>query len=210
MSKSAGFRWISAARDAGRDLPRNSAHVLLVIATYADVNGKAYPSIARIAADCGLKPSETSSMVTKAIADLERRNLIRTSYPGNSKTANRHLLLGSQPVPVDDGASGAKVPDDRFAKWRAERDELERRAEGMAPTAPAVGHVPALAVTNCHELPNSTSFVTDEKHNCAVGTSQLPREDYRYSGKLMLDGTVAPVAPAPLNAITGDDITEAA
>lgn len=86
--------YITWARDqaAELELSATSAHVLLVLATYADSAGTAFPSVARLCSRCR---RQSRSTVLDALRDLTERGLIDTTR-GRRKTIRR-LLMSGQP-----------------------------------------------------------------------------------------------------------------
>lgn len=100
------FAWIKGARaQAARpELSPLAAHVLLILATYANRNGAAWPSIATIARDAGRSPTEKGkhSGVSRALRELESLDLVRTTRKGHGQPALRQLtplVLGISEVP---------------------------------------------------------------------------------------------------------------
>jgi hypothetical protein len=84
------------------------AHVLLLLATYADENAIAFPSIKRLALDSGLKPSKDgrNSAVSAAIGRLQELQLVWTVQGGHGASARRELLFDpAQPSGLGDGTS---------------------------------------------------------------------------------------------------------
>jgi Helix-turn-helix domain len=74
------------------------AHVLLVLATYADQNAIAWPSVRTIALDCGLKPAKDgrSRAITAALSRLGELQLVWTKQGGNGRSARRELLFNPE------------------------------------------------------------------------------------------------------------------
>jgi len=98
------FELIRWARQQARDkeLKPLEAHVLLVLSTYANDQGVAWPSIKTIAEDCGRKPTASGrhSQVSAAIAALESHQLLWTRQGGHGKPAQRELLWNPQRSPL--------------------------------------------------------------------------------------------------------------
>jgi hypothetical protein len=117
LGKIRPFAWINGALACAHrpDVDPTMAHVLLVLAKYADGDGVAYPSIARIACDTGRKPKASNGgngAVSSALRRLEQLGLITTIRRGNGQSAVRRLLpavLGLSPSDVPPG--GREVPE---------------------------------------------------------------------------------------------------
>ena len=95
------IRWArQQARD--KDLKPLEAHVLLVLSTYANSDGVAWPSIKTIAEDCGRKPTPSGrhSQISAALAALEGHKLLWTRQGGHGKPAQRELLWNPQRSPL--------------------------------------------------------------------------------------------------------------
>jgi hypothetical protein len=85
-----------------RRLTTMEAHVLLLLATYADRECVAYPSLKTLAELSGIKPKRvktrkggvyfTASQVSEALQWLERFGLVWTVQGGRGRTARRELL----------------------------------------------------------------------------------------------------------------------
>ena len=69
-------------------LPTNEKFVLLMLANYADQDGRCWPSIARLAADTGL----CESSVKNALRSLRDYRGLIGIVPGGGATSNRYLL----------------------------------------------------------------------------------------------------------------------
>lgn len=54
------FDWILCIRDDGTELPPDVRHVLMVMATYANAEGRCYPSLRTLADDMGLKDARSA------------------------------------------------------------------------------------------------------------------------------------------------------
>lgn len=96
------------------------AHVLLLLATYANKDAIAWPSIKTLARQSGLRVYEDergarNAAVSKAIARLEELGLLWTKQGGHGHPARRELLYNpaadppSQPF-AEDGGSSADTP----------------------------------------------------------------------------------------------------
>lgn len=98
---SAGFRYIAWARGAAqRCANRSDAHVLLVLATYANARGEAWPTRATIAKDCGLAvkgdgTQGASSSVAESLRRLRDAGLIDSVQRGKGRSAKHRLLADS-------------------------------------------------------------------------------------------------------------------
>lgn len=85
-----------ARRMAGAcSLKPTEAHVLLVLATYANEDAEAWPSLKTLAFACGRAPSAdgTCSTISRAIRGLEKRELVWTKQGGKGRSAKRELLF---------------------------------------------------------------------------------------------------------------------
>lgn len=92
------------ARQAGRGLPRADAHVLLVLATYADSAAVCWPSVAAVAADCGVG----TRVIRRSLQGLQAGGLLEDlgeTRPGGPR--RRRLTL---PAPVVDDSPGTPDP----------------------------------------------------------------------------------------------------
>lgn len=113
------FELIRWARDQARahNLRPVEAHVLLVLATYANEEATAWPSLRTIATDCGLRPTAQGrcSSVSAAIRRLEDLRLVWTRQGGHGKPARRELLFNpvqrsAQTEPSADQGSVTQEP----------------------------------------------------------------------------------------------------
>lgn len=91
------IRWARACARTHR-LKAREAHVLLLLATYANDRAEAWPSIATLARDCGLKVKATpegprNTAISAALAALEDAGLIWRRQGGNGKPAVSELLF---------------------------------------------------------------------------------------------------------------------
>ncbi len=91
------IRW-AREQTVERGLGGTEAHVLLLLATYADGDARCYPSLATLARRCGLKASEEgrNSTISAAVASLEDRGLISTRQAGRGKSPTRMLMFDDQ------------------------------------------------------------------------------------------------------------------
>ena len=84
------------------------AHVLLLLATYANEDGVAWPSLKTLALDSGLRPTKDgrNSAVSAALARLEELRLIWTKQGGHGRPSQRELLFNpaSQPSAHTEGS----------------------------------------------------------------------------------------------------------
>lgn len=114
------FELIRWAREQARvhSLRPVEAHVLLVLATYANDEATAWPSLRTLAVDCGLRPTDAGrcSSVSAALRRLEDLRLVWTRQGGHGKPARRELLFNPQrsvkTEPSED-PDGASVPSTR-------------------------------------------------------------------------------------------------
>jgi hypothetical protein len=60
--------WILCARDHADELPPGARHALLVLATYADENGRCYPSMRRLGAIMGVSKSAAQRRIEVLVA----------------------------------------------------------------------------------------------------------------------------------------------
>lgn len=106
------IRW--ARRQSGaRDLKPLEGHVLVTLATYANKQAVAWPSIRTLAIDCGVRPTKDgrNSAVSAALARLEDLGLVWTKQGGHGAPAKRELLYRpDQPSVVADGNAVAEPP----------------------------------------------------------------------------------------------------
>ncbi len=98
-----------------RGLKPLEAHVLLLLATYVNEDGEAWPSIRTLALQAGVKPTKagTSSAVSKAIRGLEEAGLIWSRQGGSGRPAIRELLF--DPSAEKDGSRDVSNPSARMA-----------------------------------------------------------------------------------------------
>lgn len=119
------FELIRWAREQVRvhNLKPREAHVLLVLATYANAKAEAWPSLRTIALDCGLSPKKqvatdgrvtySNSAASAAIRQLEDLKLVWTKQAGSGRPAVRELLYNpAQPSATPEGTdhSSANLP----------------------------------------------------------------------------------------------------
>lgn len=121
----------------GRPLRPLEGHLLLVLATYANENGIAWPSVKALAEDVGYKVRERerngrvifeNSHVTKVLADLQDVGLVWSRRRGRGQSAERELLM---PSGREDGEATAHVEDGEEQRRRV-RDQI---AESLEPVA---------------------------------------------------------------------------
>lgn len=107
------IRWARAAASR-HSLKPLEAHVLLVLATYANADGIAWPSVKTLALDCGLRPTSTgrNSSVSAAISRLEELQLVWTKQAGHGQPAKRELLFNpaAEPSGRQDGRNSSATP----------------------------------------------------------------------------------------------------
>lgn len=129
-----------ARRMAGAcSLKPTEAHVLLVLATYANANAEAWPSLKTLAYACGRTPSAdgTCSTISRALSELESRELLWTKQGGKGRTAKRELLFDPAfPMRPAPGWEVDQTPlPDRIEEGNTERSD----DEAFAP----VGNLPS-------------------------------------------------------------------
>lgn len=104
------FELIRWARQRARvhSLSSREAHVLLLLATYANDEATSWPSIRTLALDCGLRPTKDgrNSSVSAAIGRLEELHLVWTKQGGSGASARRELLF--DPVAWREELSGMR------------------------------------------------------------------------------------------------------
>jgi len=102
------FELIRWARQQARqhDLKLLDAHVLLVLATYANADCIAWPSLRTLALDSGLQPTPDgrNSAVSAAIARLEDLRLVWSKQAGHGHPAKRELLFKPEALPAQPSA----------------------------------------------------------------------------------------------------------
>ena len=170
------IRWARAqSREHG--LAPREAHVLLLLATYADETATAWPSIRRLALDCGLSPTSDgrNSSVSAAISRLEELRLLWTKQGGHGHPARRELLFDpatwrQQPHGDTGGSTTDRGPEppgqpDGYGSRHARSLTAGREAPGSARTAslPATRNQPSASQDQKYqrgakeqpELPNS-------------------------------------------------------
>lgn len=89
------IRWARGAA-ARYELPALEAHLLLVLATYANGDCECWPGVRQLAADCRLRvvePRGTCSTLSKALTGLQTRQLVWTRQGGRGRPAVRELLF---------------------------------------------------------------------------------------------------------------------
>lgn len=150
------IRWAREQTPA-HDLKPLEGHILLVLATYADADAKAFPSIETLARRCGLKPKAVrgkdgtvhyaNSAVSAALARLEDLQLVWTTQAGHGKPAIRELLYNpGQPAadgeipstaslprggsPAAPSAAGAALPRSKAPTTHARARFAEKVAQG--------------------------------------------------------------------------------
>lgn len=171
------IRWARAQSRVHGLAPRE-AHVLLLLATYADDTATAWPSIRTLALDCGLSPTSDgrNSSVSAAISRLEELRLLWTKQGGHGHPARRELLFDpatwrrQQPHGDTEGSTPDRGPEpsdpqDGYESDRANSLTACRAATGAARTAslPATRNQPSASQDQKYqrgakeqpELPNS-------------------------------------------------------
>lgn len=75
---------------ADKNLPCNQKMVLLMLANYADAQGRSYPSMPILSVQCGLSMSQTR----KCVVELEKLKLVRRYKRVRSygQTSNSFIL----------------------------------------------------------------------------------------------------------------------
>jgi Helix-turn-helix domain len=110
------IRW-ARAQALERSLRPLEAHLLLVLATYANAEGVAWPSIATLARDAGLKvkvvkrrdragrvrTTYENSAVSAALAHLQQLGLIWRTQHGPGRPGNTELLFNPSVQPETKG-----------------------------------------------------------------------------------------------------------
>lgn len=133
---------------APRRLRRIEAHLLLLLATYADQDARAFPGIKLLAEDTGLtvktrkkggRESHECSQVTAALTALQELGLIWRRQAGRGRKATTELLF----LPPED-AGGNLAP-----RTAGGQDSCPPENRGLAPRT-AGGEVPG---KNHHEEP---------------------------------------------------------
>lgn len=182
------FELIRWARDRAsvEGLSQLEAHVLLLLATYANNEGKAWPSIKRLALDCGLRPTQDgrNSAVSVALQRLGDRRLIWTNQAGRGRPAVRELLFN--PSVSAEGSSGSSHPDSRTAEPVHNHSafrEAEQQGHSETPSAVRAGEPLPSGLANQNyqrtaketaELPNSNGQMTPSGY--AEGVTSRPEE----------------------------------
>lgn len=71
------------------------AHILIVLASYANEKGEAWPQIKTLTRDCGRTPTPTgsNSAISTALGSLQKKELIWTRGGGKGRPATRELLF---------------------------------------------------------------------------------------------------------------------
>lgn len=123
------------------------SHLLLVLATYANADATAWPSVRTLAMDCGLKPYRDGrcSAVSAALQRLGDLQLIWTKQGGRGRSARRELLCKPvQPQGEAVGEDRAEIAEP-LATARSNDAETHGRTEGKADNLTAQPHVPTCA-----------------------------------------------------------------
>jgi len=133
------IRWARAQarieqRDAdgnARRLTQLEAHALLVLASYANAEAKAWPSIRSLALDCGLVPRRPerkdgkasawrNDALSKALDALQDFQLIWSKRGGPGRPATRELLFNPDALPpIEDGRQDQQPPVPATRRGRA-------------------------------------------------------------------------------------------
>jgi hypothetical protein len=121
------IRW-ARAQAVAHELKPLDAHVLLVLATYANSECEAWPSIKTLALDCGLKPTPPrprkdgkasawrNNQISVALDRLQEKQLIWSTRRGPGQPAVRELLFNpdalasGQPDGMPSGKADVKDP----------------------------------------------------------------------------------------------------
>lgn len=105
-------RWARHQASAAK-LTSREAHVLLLLATYANNDAVAWPSLRTLALAAGLKPTRDgrNSAISAALARLEELALIWTKQGGHGQPARRELLFNpAQPSGRAEGSLVSSAP----------------------------------------------------------------------------------------------------
>lgn len=179
------FELIRWAREQARvhDLRPVEAHVLLVLATYANEDATAWPSLRTLAVDCGLRPTAQGrcSSVSAALQRLQDLRLVWTRQGGHGKPAKRELLFNPQRSATTEPsvhAEDASVPSTR-------NPESTQRSVTTEPS-----RHPAFRVDEPQR-----SVHTEQKYQGTAsnnGQEERPEEAFRPDGRLPIlpDGTL--------------------
>jgi DNA-binding MarR family transcriptional regulator len=127
------LRW---ARTMAREhrLRPNEAHVLLLLATYANREAVAWPSLRTLALDAGYKPTDsgTCSTISSAIARLEDLGLVWTKQAGHGKAARRELLYrppAAEPSETEEGTEPSAIQEATVEPSATEEAQPSANAE---------------------------------------------------------------------------------
>jgi hypothetical protein len=180
------LRWArQQARD--KDLKPLEAHVLLLLATYANEQAIAWPSIATLARDAALRVTvrhrrggrveESNSSISAALVRLEELQLIWRRQAGRGRPATCELLCpGGEPSGRQEG-NGRIQPS---GLQEGKESQPSGTAEGMVPSA--AGSSPPAP----RSLPSGTQ---EEKYQgtangrtARTSTSEGPDDALRHTG----------------------------
>ena len=106
------FEWERALRESSLDA--HAKAMALILATYADAKGLAYPSVATLAKKAKLSPVRTRCL----LHELAREKWINITYGGGGKSANRYWLSR----PKDAGVTLPRERGREFVEGTLEND----------------------------------------------------------------------------------------
>lgn len=155
-------RW-ARTQVSEKRLKQVEAHVLLVLATYANKECIAWPSIKTLALCCGLKPTPDgrNSAVSAALQRLQDLGLLWTTQGGHAKPARRELLYrrtespqhvqrSARPSVEQPSAEPEAQPSvgvDPKSQAKNQEQEQLRRARGSHPASRTASHPSPRRVT---------------------------------------------------------------
>lgn len=186
-------RW-ARSQAVESNLRQVEAHVLLLLATYADKEANAWPSIRTLACQAGLKPNSDgrNSAISAAISRLEELQLVWSTQRGHGKTANRELLF-------DPRNHGSKSASGQSAQATA-------GAELAPPSRPGEPSGPREAQPSAPAEPKDQrkSQPTRTRKEDARGSHPASRTASHPATRKENDGGRRPGGPRPIRDVLAD------
>lgn len=157
--------WARDMRPA-RGLTPGEGHLLIVLATYSNQECVAWPSLATLAVDLGLKPKEDGrppSQLSRSLGELQKLDLVWSKSGGHGRPAIRELLCNPE-KPVEPRAT-------RYPRQPRLEEVLEvlRRGPGFIIVELDVNGVLASFPEPRHDHVRAAHVATSCAHEGALG-----------------------------------------
>jgi Helix-turn-helix domain len=168
------FELIRWARQQAREhqLKALEAHVLLVLATYANKDGIAWPSLKTLALDCGLKPRRretkagrvyyTNTSISEALSRLADLQLVWTRQGGNGRPARRELLFNPARSHPASRTQPPRPPEQNYQVNGQPLNDKVRTAKKQTPGIPGVCEPPSTKAGQLRRIGSATTALVGD------------------------------------------------